>query len=289
VITYYQPTRALIGKLKIEVLDSQGKVLDTLSASKRPGINRVAWSMRAPAPKAPSAAQLAFNASQGPRLPPGDYTVRITKGDQVYTTKIAVSLDRRATFNIDDRKAQFSAATRAGGLFNRMSALVDQINAVREGAEARTETGKPEGALKAKLNALAQKADVLRKEIVATKEGGAITGEERLREHLDSLYGALNGYEGRPSDYQINYLAVLEAQLVDLNKRFDALATGDLAAVNAALVKASIAPIELPSPASEDSDTGAGGAKGVPALAGWRFSLRDVQAATRRSEASERE
>ena len=31
----------------------------------------------------------------------------------------------------------------------------------------------------------------MRKRIVATKEGGAITGEERLREHTDTLYGAI--------------------------------------------------------------------------------------------------
>ena len=39
--------------------------------------------------------------------------------------------------------------------------------------------------------AVAGELDELKKKIVATKEGGAITGEERLREHADTLYGAL--------------------------------------------------------------------------------------------------
>ena len=275
VITYYQPTRALIGKLKIEVLDKDGKVLDTLSASKRPGINRVSWNMRAPAPRAPSAAQLAFNASQGPRLPPGDYTVRITKGDQVYTDRITVVLDRRATFDLAGRQEEFVAAQRAGALFNRMSDLVDRINAVRQGAEARTAGAS--AALKPELEALEAKADGLRKEIVATKEGGAITGEERLREHLDSLYGAINGYEGRPSAYQMTYLKVLEDQLADLDHRFGQLSAGDLAKANGDLVKAGQKPIVVPA-MSMAANTDAGGDRGAEALAGWRFSLRDVRA-----------
>ena len=43
----------------------------------------------------------------------------------------------------------------------------------------------------------------MRKQIVATTEGGAITGEERLREHTDQLYGAILSFEGKPADYQV--------------------------------------------------------------------------------------
>ena len=68
VIAYYEPGRHLIGKLKVEVLDATGKVVDTLPASKKPGINRVVWSMRAPAPRTPPAAQVAFDSAQGAAL-----------------------------------------------------------------------------------------------------------------------------------------------------------------------------------------------------------------------------
>ena len=44
---------------------------------------------------------------------------------------------------------------------------------------------------------------------MATTEGGAITGEERLREHADQLYGAILSYEGRPADYQVERIDVL--------------------------------------------------------------------------------
>jgi len=76
---------------------------------------------------------------------------------------------------------------------------------------------------------------VLRKEIVATKEGGAITGEERLREHLDQAYGALLSYEGRPGDYQVARVDVLDRELQGVEKRANALVAGDLPKFNDAL------------------------------------------------------
>ena len=48
------------------------------------------------------------------------------------------------------------------------------------------------------LAALGEEADKLRKEIVATKEGGAITGEAKMREHPTTVYGAITSWEGRP-------------------------------------------------------------------------------------------
>jgi hypothetical protein len=59
VINYYQKSRHLFGKLKIEVLDASGKVVDSLPASKRPGLNRVTWSMHEKPPRVPPAAQIA--------------------------------------------------------------------------------------------------------------------------------------------------------------------------------------------------------------------------------------
>src|SRR5437660_1582640 len=78
VINYYQRGRHLFGKLKLEVLDSLGRVIDELPASKRPGLNRVTWTMREKPPRVPPAAQIAFAGTRGPRLVPGVYTVRLT-------------------------------------------------------------------------------------------------------------------------------------------------------------------------------------------------------------------
>ena len=224
VITYYQPTRHLFGPLKLEVFDAAGKLVDTLAASQRRGINRVVWSLQVKPPRVPRAATLADNASQGPRVPPGTYTVRLTKGDRSIESKLEVGIDRRAPYTVEDRRAQFAAVMRAHALFEEMSALVDRIDAARAAA-AKSLAALPEAdpqrpALADRIDRL----DAIKREIVATKEGGAITGEERIREHLDTVYGVLNNWEGRPAAYQVERVETLRRELDDVRKEFEGLA-----------------------------------------------------------------
>ena len=82
-----------------------------------------------------------------------------------------------------------------------------------------------------------RKADEIRKKIVATKEGGAITGEERLREHTDTLYGAIMSYDGKPTDYQLARIDALNRELGDVKQQFAKLREGDLAKTNAACAR----------------------------------------------------
>jgi len=75
----------------------------------------------------------------------------------------------------------------------------------------------------------------LRKRIVATKEGGAITGEERIREKTTGLYGDLIFYEGRPADYQVARIDSLKKELGDVEMEFDSLVAKELPSVNKSL------------------------------------------------------
>ncbi|MES2884283.1 MAG: sialidase [Pseudomonadota bacterium] len=234
VITYYQKTRHLFGKLKIEILDPSGKVIDELPASKRRGLNRVTWSMQMKPPRVPPAVQLAFAGTQGPRVLPGIYTVRMTKGGKVYEQKINVGLDRRNTFTLADRKAQFDAAMQVHGLFGQESALMDRILALRSGLAERKAAVK-DAALSQRVAEVDAKVDAVRKRIVATTEGGAITGEERLREHTDMLYGAILSHEGKPGSYHLQRIAALKAELADVDLAFNTLLDKDLPALNQAL------------------------------------------------------
>jgi hypothetical protein len=112
---------------------------------------------------------------------------------------------------------------RAHALFNEMSALVDKIDAARGAAAERAKTVPEKDPRAQKLRDLAEKLDAVKKKIVATKEGGAITGEERIRENLDIVYGALMGWEGKPARYQVERIGALERELADVAKEFDAV------------------------------------------------------------------
>src|SRR5262249_25393753 len=95
-IPYYQKSRHVFGDLKIEIFDQEGTLVGPLPASKRRGVNRAEWSMRLKPPHVPPAAAALFGATIGPRVLPGTYTVKMTKGDQTYTTRIKVAPDPRA-------------------------------------------------------------------------------------------------------------------------------------------------------------------------------------------------
>jgi hypothetical protein len=102
----------------------------------------------------------------------------------------------------------------------------------------------------------------VRKKIVATTEGGAITGEERLREHTDQLYGAILSYEGKPGDYQIRYIDTLKRELADVTKEFEQLLASELPALNESLRAKGQQPIPVPPAQSccDEATPAAGGA-----------------------------
>jgi hypothetical protein len=126
-IPYYQRSRHIYGDLKIEILDQAGKLVDEVPTSKHRGVSRATWSMHLKPPRVPPAAIAAFGAAVGPRVLPGVYTVRMTRGDKVYNTQLTVALDPRAQFTVEDRKAQFELVNRLGAMLNRMSSAVDAM------------------------------------------------------------------------------------------------------------------------------------------------------------------
>ncbi len=124
-----------------------------------------------------------------------------------------------------------------------MSGLVDRLNGLRELATDRRKALGPNDPLSTKLGALAEKAEALRREVVATKEGGAITGEERIREHLDYVYNGLLSDEGRPSEYQKARVATLERELDGVGAQTNALMASDLPPINDALRALGLQPV----------------------------------------------
>jgi photosystem II stability/assembly factor-like uncharacterized protein len=259
-IPYYQRTRHIFGDLKIEILDAQGNVVDTVASSKHRGVNRTTWSMHLKPPRVPPAASALFGAAVGPRVLPGTYTVRMTKGDRTYTTTLDVGLDPRATYTAADRKAQFDLVNRLGASLNHMSWAVDAIIGVRDDALANAAKLPAADPLRKQAEQLAADVDQIRTKIVATKEGGMITGEERLREYLGGLYGDVAGYEGRPTESQVARTDALARELDDVVREFTTLTAKQLPGLNRSLEAKQLKAIHVISEADwTKADTSAGG------------------------------
>lgn len=243
VITFYQKKRHIFGDMKLEVFDAQGNLVSTIPSSKRRGLNRVLWSMRMKAPRVPSAATAAFAAAIGPRVLPGTYTVKLTKDKNVYTMPLQVTGDPRANYPAKDRKAQFDLSMKIYNSLGDMTFTTDRINRVRLALDDRASKLPAGDALVARLRDASSQVDALRRKIVATKEGGAITGEERLRENLTELYGNVNGYEGRPTQTQMDRADAIARELTDVIRDFDAWLAKELAGINSALTAKGLNPI----------------------------------------------
>jgi photosystem II stability/assembly factor-like uncharacterized protein len=244
VITYYLRRRHIFGDMKIEVLDDSGRVVGTIPTSKRRGVSRVRWSMRLKAPRVPTAASAAFGAAFGPRVLPGNYTVRMTKDTAVYTTALQVVPDPRTNYTDDDRRASFALQMKLYATLGEMTFTVDRINGVLQALGQRAAGLPARDALGTRLRSAQAAVDALRRKVVATKEGGMITGEERLRENLSDLYGNVQGFAGKPTATQVERGDVIARELADVARDFDAWVARELPGINAALTRKKLPAIQ---------------------------------------------
>jgi hypothetical protein len=169
----------------------------------------------------------------------------MTKDKNVYEAKLEIVPDPRSQHTPEDRKAQFDLAMKLYAMLGDMSFAVERINALRGELDARAAKLPSGDALGTRLRKASADLDLIRQKIVATKEGGMITGEERLREYLTDLYGNVVGYEGRPSATQVQRTNSLSRELAAVVQEFDAWTAKELPGINRALAAKGQASIEL--------------------------------------------
>ncbi len=235
-IVYYQKKRHIFGDLKIDIYDPKGQLLTSLQGDKRRGLNRLQWPERAKPPKVPPAAGLVENQYVffGPQVQEGTYKVKLTKGKETYTSEVKLVPDPRSKSTAADRALQHKTVTELYDMLAQLTYVVDATNELREQAKQRAGAASDEG-LKQQLNTLIQKLEEFRSTLVSIKEGGMITGEKKLREHLGELYGAVNGYSGRPTQAQVENTSALQKKLNQAGTEFQSIAAAELPPLNTAL------------------------------------------------------
>jgi photosystem II stability/assembly factor-like uncharacterized protein len=243
-ISYYLKKRHIVGDSKVEIYDADGKLLTTLPAGKRRGINRVDWPMRLPAPRMPAGNSVVFSGGSflGPRAAAGTYTVKLLKGKETYTTTVELVPDQRAGYTSEDRTLQQKTVRRLYDLLADFTFLTERVRVLRDQASARAE--KLSGGEKKRLSDFASRLDSLYKTLVATGEGGWLSGEEQLRERIGSLYGAVNTFDGRPTGSQLAETEVVSTELQKKSAAFDALLK-EVDALNRTLASKKLEPLSV--------------------------------------------
>jgi photosystem II stability/assembly factor-like uncharacterized protein len=245
-IVYYLKRRHMFGDLMVEVYDEQGNLVNTAPGGKRRGLNRVPFPTRMKPPKVPPSNTLVSSPGSftGPRLPEGTYAVRLIKGNDSYESSVTLVPDPRSTATPEDRQIQYQTALQLYGMVGRLGYVVDALVSLRDQARERAEAlGR--GRTVDRLNQYADQLEAFRAEVVSTSDAGRFSGEEFLRERLVDLYGAVNGYEGRPTDSQLERIAVLETQLAQAEEHFAQFIGRDMENLNRQLERSQQKPLTL--------------------------------------------
>ena len=243
-IIYYQKKRHIFGDMYIEVYDSEGKLIKKLPAGKNKGVNRVPWSIRKDPPKVPKSPGVLGPALHGPTYPPGEYTVKIVKGDKTYNGKISIINDPELPYSAEDRKIQYKTVDKAYNALENLAALDKQVNTLNDSVKSRIKILGDSGKLKDTLTDLSERLNALHAELTSTSKY-SLSGEEKLREKIGDIYGAVLGYLGRPTESQIKRLDLLIADLNNKQDQFNKIVQAELPKINSSLKAKAIESIKL--------------------------------------------
>jgi photosystem II stability/assembly factor-like uncharacterized protein len=170
------------GMIKVEVLDSAGKVIRTMNGKGRPGLNKVAWNLRYDPPMQVELRHtppeqphiwedprfvgretrpiihwgIEGTMRAGPVAAPGRYSVRVTAGGKSQTQKFTVLLDKDVKQPVADLVANTKTQVRVRDNINTTVEMINRLEVMRRQAQdaAGADTTKPEA--KAALRKLDQ-------------------------------------------------------------------------------------------------------------------------------------
>jgi hypothetical protein len=231
-ITYYLKNRHIFGDLKVEIYNPEGKLLTTLPGGRRKGMNRVNWAMRMKPPRVAPSPTLAGRALFGPMVPEGKYTYKIIKQNQTYTGSFALVPDPREPYSKADRQLRHKTVMKLydmqADLAYTCEAMADMRGQVNDRAAKIDSADNTARALRSYAALL----DSLHKTLVASRTGSMFTGEERLRERVVDLYGAVSSYGGRPTASQLDRVGVLEKEIKSAHGSFEKMVGAQLQTLN---------------------------------------------------------
>lgn len=213
-IKYYLKDRVTKGDVKLEVFDSAGKLVQSIPAGKRKGVNMVVWNLSMKPPKiATGGTKIDMSGFIAPMVLPGTYTLKLKVGDSVYTSKVKLVHDAAdKSFTLDDRKKQYKAAMDLYALHERLAMLVDTISD-RQKLLKDNMAKVSDSTLKHTMQAYYDSLENLRSELLATKQKSIFADEKKLREEITEVYAGIAGQEAAPSNLQLQRTATLQTEV----------------------------------------------------------------------------
>ena len=287
-IDYYLG-RTASAPVTLEILDARGQLVRKFSSADKPdvteaelrkqliplywvrpfrslsadaGMHRWVWDLHYPAPDS-TRHDYPISAIPGdtPRYPlgptvlPGSYTARLTANGKSYTANFIVKMDPRIKISAGGLDRKFQLEMRLATLLSQTSKAVLQAGSIREPLQKLSEqaTGPTKDSVQAfqtKLTAVLGAPSGFFAPPSAEVTLGQVNGQVTV------LYGQVWQPDAEPTAAQSEAATATEHDASDVMKRWDALKTTDLSALNRALHAANLPEVQIESdPHKEEAAT----------------------------------
>ena len=225
---------------KVEKEKEQNKLPDA-----QYGLNRFAWNLRYPEAAKFEGLVLWGGGTDGPRVPPGTYNVRLTVGEESMTTTAQLKQDPRTSASPADLQAQFDFLLAANRKLSEIHEQIERIREVRaQLAGIRKRAGQEAKPLADATRDLDKKMTAIEEALYQTKNRSSqdpLNFPIRLNDKLASVADSAASGESAPTAQQRAIYAQLVTQIDAELAKLRELWNKDLPALNA-MVKASEVP-----------------------------------------------
>ncbi len=225
-VQFYLKERLNSGDVKIEILDKQGNLIQSVPATKRKGINKVYWNLRMKPPKVASGGtKIDYGGFFAPMVLPGEYLVKLKVGDKEFTEPLTLLHDEKnVEFTLAHRQLQYKTAMQ---LYKMHEDLAVEVEAIAEKQKLIKEnlTKVKDSSIKKLMEEYNLKLENERSELLSTKQKSIFADEVRLREKITEVYSAVAGQEAAPSNLQIQRTKDLQVEFMNAKQKISQLNT----------------------------------------------------------------
>ncbi len=212
------------------------------------GLNRLVWDMRILKPSLLPKAIIWGN-SQGPKVAPGTYSVRLKFGGQTLTEPFEVRPNPNAGATAEDLKKQYDVLRQAREGLSACHEGVQQIrdvkNQIKEIGDRAEKLGKGKN-LKEKGKVLSEKLTAVEKKLVnpdIKANQDVLNFEPALDHQFAGVATVVASADAKPTDSSPVYLKQIQTELAAVQAELQALLEKDLAEFNKAVRDQDIPPV----------------------------------------------
>ena len=187
----------------------------------------------------------------GPTALPGSYTARLTVNGKSYTAAFTVKMDPRVKISATALEKKFQSEERLASLLSQTSKAVMQAGSIREPLQKLSQQAT--GTARDSVQAFQAKFAAV---LGASGGAPAPSADEvtltRVNGQVAILYGQVWQADAEPTATQVEAVAATEHNALDLIKRWAALKTSDLPALDRELREANLPELQIESDPHQD-------------------------------------